>query len=78
MLNKERANQKLTPLMNLVKIIKKVKRKNFKKKLISHKTFQAIRIFVNKEISELIEGIIKATKVLKARWKIDCDKFSFN
>jgi len=38
----------------------------FKKKInISTKTFQAIRIFVNKEISELIEGLINATKLLK-------------
>ena len=47
------------------------KRKNFKKKIDeSTKTFQAIRIFVNKEISELIDGIIKATKVLKPGGKL--------
>ena len=34
------------------------------------KTFQAIRIFVNQEISELIEGIIKATKILKPGGKL--------
>ena len=40
------------------------KKKNFK----SHnatKIFQALRIFVNKEISELINGLISATKILK-------------
>ena len=31
----------------------------------STKVFQALRIFVNKEISELIFGLINATKVLK-------------
>ena len=29
------------------------------------KVFQALRIFVNKEISELIYGLINATKILK-------------
>ena len=49
----------------LVSIIKKSK-KNFKSKIDqSTKTFQAIRIFVNKEITELIQGITKATKILK-------------
>ena len=36
----------------------------------STKTFQALRIFVNKEISELIYGIINATKFLKPGGKI--------
>ncbi len=56
----------------LVSIIKNSKKKNYKKKRIdeSTKTFQAIRIFVNKEISELIDGIIKATKVLKPGGKL--------
>ena len=40
------------------------KRKSFKTNN-STKTFQALRIFVNKEISELIYGLIAATKVLK-------------
>ena len=35
-----------------------------------HKTFQALRIFVNKEITELIKGIISATKKLKPGGKI--------
>jgi len=49
----------------LVKIIdKSKKRKNFKVHNAT-KVFQALRIFVNKEISELIFGLINATKVLK-------------
>ena len=34
------------------------------------KTFQALRIFVNKEITELIHGVISATKKLKPGGKI--------
>ena len=51
--------------------MKKVKKKNYLKKInVCTKTFQALRIFVNKEISELIEGIIKATKLVKPGGKI--------
>jgi len=49
----------------LVRIIDSSKRK---KKLKTHsatKIFQALRIFVNKEISELIYGLINAAKVVK-------------
>ncbi len=50
---------------NLVEIIDKIKkRKNFKIHNAT-KVFQALRIFVNKEISELIYGLIAASKVLK-------------
>ena len=49
----------------LVKIIEKTKRKKNFKINSSTKVFQALRIFVNKEISELIYGLINATKVLK-------------
>ena len=49
----------------LVKIIEKTKKiKNFKIHSAT-KVFQALRIFVNKEISELIYGLINATKTLK-------------
>ena len=34
------------------------------------KTFQALRIFVNKEVTELIDGIIGATKKLKPGGKL--------
>ena len=37
---------------------------------LNTKTFQAIRIFVNQEISELIDGIIKATEILKPGGKL--------
>jgi len=48
----------------LVKIIESTKKKNFKTH-IATKVFQALRIFVNKEISELIYGLINAAKILK-------------
>ena len=49
----------------LVKIIEKTKRKKKYKTHSATKVFQALRIFVNKEISELIFGLINASKVLK-------------
>ena len=49
----------------LVEIIEKTKRKKNYKIHRATKVFQALRIFVNKEISELIFGLINATKVLK-------------
>ena len=50
---------------SLVKLIEKTKRKKSFKIHSATKTFQALRIFVNKEISELIFGLINAVKVLK-------------
>ncbi len=50
---------------HLVKIIDKSKKRNIKKIHSATKVFQALRIFVNKEISELIYGMINAAKVLK-------------
>ena len=68
---KKREFRKIEYVYELVEIIEQSKKKDFKKKInISAKTFQAIRIFVNKEISELINGIIKATKCLKPGGKI--------
>ena len=49
----------------LVELIEKVKRKKNFKINSATKVFQALRIFVNKEISELINGLIAASKVLK-------------
>ena len=49
----------------LVEIIKKTKKKKNFKTHSATKVFQALRIFVNKEISELINGLVAATKVLK-------------
>ena len=61
---KERVNKKIDT-QGLVKVIESSKRrKNFRVNN-STKTFQALRIFVNKEISELIYGLINAAKILK-------------
>ena len=49
----------------LVQIIERTKRKKNFKIHSATKVFQALRIFVNKEISELIYGLINAAKVLK-------------
>ena len=49
----------------LVRIIESSKRKKNYKTHSATKVFQALRIFVNKEISELIYGLINAAKVLK-------------
>ena len=68
---KTRLIKKITKVDQLVEIIKKSKKKNYASKINpSTKTFQALRIFVNKEITELIEGIINATKVLKPGGRI--------
>ena len=50
---------------DLVNIIERSKRKKNFKVHSSTKVFQALRILVNREISELIFGLINATKVLK-------------
>tara|TARA_B100001027_G_scaffold12429_1_gene7559 strand:+ start:2151 stop:3161 length:1011 start_codon:yes stop_codon:yes gene_type:complete len=49
----------------LVKLIEKVKRKKNYKIHSATKVFQALRIFVNKEISELIHGLTAAARILK-------------
>ena len=68
---KTRLIKKITKVDQLVEIIEKSKKKNYASKINpSTKTFQALRIFVNKEITELIKGIINATKVLKPGGKI--------
>ena len=61
---KERS-KKIIDTQTLVKIVDKTKRKKNFKVNSATKVFQALRIFVNKEISELIFGLINATKVLK-------------
>ena len=66
-----RSIKKITRVDELVKIIEGSKKKKFPSKINPcTKTFQALRIFVNKEISELINGIITATKLLKPGGKI--------
>ena len=68
---KARKIKKISKVSDLVEIIEKSKKKNYKKKInVCTKTFQALRIFVNKETTELIEGIIKATKLIKSGGKI--------
>jgi len=49
----------------LVELIEKTKRKKSFRTHSATKIFQALRIFVNKEISELINGLVAASKVLK-------------
>ena len=61
---KERKTKKIDT-QNLVKLIEKIKRKKNFKTHSATKVFQALRIFVNKEISELINGLISASKILK-------------
>ena len=68
---KSRLNKKIKKVDQLVEIIEKSKKKNYESRINpSTKTFQALRIFVNKEITELIAGIINATKILKPGGKI--------
>ena len=61
---RERSLRKIdTP--RLVKIIENCKRKKNFRSHSATKVFQALRIFVNKEVTELIYGMINAAKVLK-------------
>ena len=61
---KKREDEKIST-ESLVELIEKTKRhKNFKNHSAT-KVFQALRIFVNREISELINGLIDASKVVK-------------
>ena len=61
---KERQNKEIDTQL-LVEIINSSKKKKNFKVHSATKVFQALRIFVNKEISELINGLIQATKILK-------------
>ena len=61
---KERTKKKIDT-QELVKIVDSSKRKKNYKIHSATKVFQALRIFVNKEISELIYGLINASKVLE-------------
>ena len=64
-INKFRKIKPIRTSKELADIINGAKRnyKNFKRNAAT-KTFQAIRIFVNKELTELISGLIQATKIL--------------
>jgi len=61
---KERQNKEIDTQL-LVEIINSSKKKKNFKVHSATKVFQALRIFVNKEISELINGLIQATRILK-------------
>ena len=61
---KERKNKKIDT-KSLVELIERTKRKKSFKTHSATKTFQALIIFVNNEISELINGLIAASKILK-------------
>jgi 16S rRNA (cytosine1402-N4)-methyltransferase len=64
-IDKHRRRKPIKNSKELALIVKKAKRKNISyKKNPATKTFQAIRIFVNKELTELILGLIGATKLL--------------
>ena len=68
---KARAIKKIESVTELVRIIEASKKRNYNKKInVCTKTFQALRIFVNKETTELIEGLIKASQFIKFGWKI--------
>jgi 16S rRNA (cytosine1402-N4)-methyltransferase len=56
---------KIITTEKLVKIVESSKRKKSYKIHSATKVFQALRIFVNKEISELIYGLINAAKVIQ-------------
>ncbi len=57
--------KKIIDTKTLVEIIHNTKRKKNFKTHSATKVFQALRIFVNKEITELIQGLISASKILK-------------
>ena len=64
-IHKYRINKTINTSQELADIVKGAKRKNKKyKKNPATKTFQAIRIYVNKELTELMLGLIQAAKLL--------------
>ena len=68
---KRRTIDKISNTGDLVEIIKKSKKKNFNNKIdVCTKTFQALRILINQEVSELLIGLVEATKLLKTGGKI--------
>jgi 16S rRNA (cytosine1402-N4)-methyltransferase len=68
---KAREVKKIDTVSELVRIIESSKKKNYNKKInVCTKTFQALRIFVNKETTELIDGLIKASELIKPGGKI--------
>ena len=68
---KARTLKRINTVTELVQIIEASKKRNYNKKInVCTKTFQALRIFVNKETTELIEGLIKASQHVKSGGKI--------
>ena len=68
---KSRTLDKISNTGDLVKIIKKSKKKNINNKIdVCTKTFQALRMLINQEVSELMIGLVEATKLLKIGGKI--------
>ena len=68
---KARSTKRINTVTKLVQIIEASKKRNYNKKInVCTKTFQALRIFVNKETTELIEGLIKASQLIKSGGKI--------
>ena len=68
---KARTLKRIDTVTELVQIIEASKKRNYNKKInVCTKTFQALRIFVNKETTELIEGLIKASQLIKFGGKI--------
>ena len=66
-INQYRNNKPIQTSEELASIINKVKKNyNIYKKNPATKTFQAIRIFVNQELTELIIGLILASQILPA------------
>ena len=64
-IDKYRSQKPIQTSKELSSIINSAKKNyNSHKKNPSTKTFQAIRIFVNQELTQLIEGLIEATKLL--------------
>ena len=65
-INRHRIKNSIKTSEELSKIIKSAKKNynNFRKNPAT-RTFQAIRIFVNQELTELILGLIEATRILK-------------
>ena len=67
---KARKLKKIIKVKELAEIIKNSKKYQYSKINPCTKTFQALRIFANREISELINGIASATKFLKPGGKL--------
>ena len=67
----ERKSNQIVYTNDLVNIISRVKKNYFHSKTNpATKVFQALRMFVNKEVTELVTGLISATKLVEKNGKI--------